>query len=69
MARTKITAEESPVGDIFTDHYRFEVPPYQRPYAWTTEQAGEMFEDLVAAATAPGLACGSAQPTRASSRR
>lgn len=54
---TKISAEESSVGAIFTDSYRFTVPPYQRPYAWTTEQAGEMFDDLHTAATAkPSLA-------------
>ncbi|MEU8422124.1 DUF262 domain-containing HNH endonuclease family protein [Micromonospora sp. NPDC048835] len=38
------------MGDIFTDSYRFSIPRYQRPYAWTEEQAGEMLEDLLAAA-------------------
>jgi len=51
MPGTKIQAAERPVGDVFSDEFRFNIPRYQRPYAWTTEQAGEMFDDLLAAAT------------------
>ena len=51
MSATKIQAAERPVGDIFSDDFRFTIPRYQRPYAWTTEQVGEMFDDLLAAAT------------------
>jgi hypothetical protein len=51
MPATKIQAAERPVGDIFSDDYRITVPRYQRPYAWTTEEAGEMFDDLLGAAT------------------
>ena len=50
MTGTKIQAAERPIGDVFSDEFRFSVPRYQRPYAWTTEQAGEMFDDLLAAA-------------------
>jgi uncharacterized protein DUF262/uncharacterized protein DUF1524 len=50
MAGTRIQAAEHPIGDIFTDAYRFSIPRYQRPYAWTDEQAGEMLEDLITAA-------------------
>ncbi|WLS44509.1 DUF262 domain-containing protein [Micromonospora profundi] len=50
MARTRIQAAERPVGEIFSDAYRFSVPRYQRPYAWTVEQAGEMLDDLLTAA-------------------
>ena len=50
MTRTKIMAAELPVGKVFSEDYRFEVPPYQRPYAWTNEQAGELLDDLLAAA-------------------
>ncbi|MEV7096468.1 DUF262 domain-containing HNH endonuclease family protein [Amycolatopsis sp. NPDC051045] len=52
MAGTKIQAAEHTVGEIFTDAYHFTIPRYQRPYAWTTEQAGEMFDDLLAASRA-----------------
>lgn len=51
MPGTKIQAAERPVCDVFSDEFRFTIPRYQRPYAWTTEQAGEMFDDLFAAAT------------------
>lgn len=50
MAGSRIQAAERPIGDIFSDAYRFTIPRYQRPYAWTTEQAGEMLEDLLTAA-------------------
>jgi hypothetical protein len=51
MSGTKIQAAERPIGDIFSDEYRFTIPRYQRPYAWTTDQAGEMLDDLLAAAS------------------
>jgi hypothetical protein len=51
MTGTKIQAAERPVGDVFSDEFRFSIPRYQRPYAWTTEQAGEMFDDLLLAGT------------------
>ncbi len=31
------------------DMYRFAIPDYQRPYAWTTEEAGALIEDLFGA--------------------
>lgn len=52
MPGTKIQAAERPVGDVFSDEFRFSIPRYQRPYAWTMEQAGEMFDDLLAASGA-----------------
>src|SRR6185503_12559557 len=45
MARP-LTAHEEPISRIFSDDYVFRIPGYQRPYAWTTEQAGELFDDL-----------------------
>src|ERR1700760_3860660 len=44
---TKIEAHERTVGDIFSDLYQFEIPPYQRPYAWEEEQARELLIDLL----------------------
>ena len=46
MAET-IEAKELQLVDIFGDNYRFEIPEYQRPYAWTTEQTGELLDDLL----------------------
>src|SRR5215204_3106075 len=42
-----LEAAEKPILDIFCDKYVFHIPSYQRPYAWTTEQAGELLEDVL----------------------
>ena len=42
-----IEARELQLVSIFDDNYRFEIPEYQRPYAWTTEQTGELLDDLL----------------------
>ena len=42
----KITAKEQNLIKVFSDDYVFEVPLYQRPYAWTTEQVDELVNDL-----------------------
>lgn len=49
MPGVKITAAEHPVKDIFSDDFLFEIPPYQRAYSWTTDQAGELIDDLLSA--------------------
>jgi len=46
MARIEIKGEQHTVGEVFSERYAFLVPPYQRPYAWTTEHAGELLDDL-----------------------
>lgn len=48
-AKMTIKAEENQLGRIFSDDYLFEIPDYQRPYAWTTEQSGELLDDLLTA--------------------
>lgn len=48
MAKT-LEAQDKLVREIFEGSYQFEIPDYQRPYAWTTEQAGELFDDLISA--------------------
>ena len=49
MSAHTIHASEKPLLDIFCDKFQFLIPPYQRPYSWTTEEAGELFDDLVVA--------------------
>ncbi|OSJ32582.1 hypothetical protein BSZ19_18705 [Bradyrhizobium japonicum] len=44
-----IEAHEQTIGKIFSDSYGFEIPPYQRPYAWEEEQATELLTDLLEA--------------------
>lgn len=48
MAKT-LEAHDKLIREIFEGSYQFEVPNYQRPYAWTTEQAEELFDDLISA--------------------
>lgn len=42
-----IEAKELQLNNIFNDNYLFEIPEYQRPYAWTTEQVSELVDDLI----------------------
>lgn len=44
-----IEAHERTIGRIFGDEYVFEIPPYQRPYAWELDQARELLSDLLSA--------------------
>ena len=46
MAKKTIKASEEALVDVFCDKFCFSIPTYQRPYAWTTAEAGELFEDL-----------------------
>jgi uncharacterized protein with ParB-like and HNH nuclease domain len=48
MAKT-LEAHDKLIREIFEGSYQFEIPDYQRPYAWTTEQAEELFNDLMLA--------------------
>lgn len=41
-----ITGTEYPLCKIFSTDFHFEIPPYQRPYAWIKENARELFDDL-----------------------
>jgi hypothetical protein len=49
MCPVRIQATEKPITKIFNDDYAFTVPKYQRPYAWKTQQALELFDDLLRA--------------------
>lgn len=42
-----INASERSLSKIFSDDFIFSIPPYQRPYSWTTEQAGELLSDVL----------------------
>lgn len=43
---SKITGKEYPLSNIFSSEFEYYIPSYQRPYAWTTEQAEVLFDDL-----------------------
>lgn len=42
-----LVAHEQSLAKIFSDDYVFKIPGYQRPYAWTTEEARELLDDLI----------------------
>ena len=42
----KISGAEYPLAKIFSSEFEYLIPSYQRPYAWTTDQASELFDDL-----------------------
>src|SRR5687768_14131084 len=43
-----IHATEKALFRIFSNDYAFEIPPYQRPYAWAIDQASELLTDILA---------------------
>ncbi|MBI3444929.1 MAG: DUF262 domain-containing protein [Magnetospirillum sp.] len=46
MVRT-LSAQEQPISKIFGSDYVFNIPSYQRPYAWTMDHARDLLDDLV----------------------
>ncbi|MYH56128.1 MAG: DUF262 domain-containing protein [Acidimicrobiia bacterium] len=42
-----IKAGEKNLIEVFSDSYLFNIPLYQRPYAWTVEQVDELLDDLL----------------------
>ena len=42
----KITGKEYPLLKIFSSDFEYHIPAYQRPYAWTEEETGILFDDL-----------------------
>ena len=42
-----IKASEQNLDKVFCDDYLFEIPVFQRPYAWTTEQVDDLLDDLI----------------------
>ena len=47
MTVAKIHGAEYPIRKIFSNDFNFKIPLYQRPYSWTTEEAEELFDDLI----------------------
>lgn len=46
MAST-LSAHEKKIAQVFSDEFEFNIPGYQRPYAWTVQQAGDLIDDLL----------------------
>ncbi len=41
-----IHATELALFKIFSNDFAFSIPPYQRPYSWTVEQASDLYSDI-----------------------
>lgn len=41
-----ISGAEYPLSKIFSSEFEYTIPSYQRPYAWTTDETSELFDDL-----------------------
>lgn len=39
-------AEERTIGNILTEQISYEIPPYQRPYSWRTENVDQLLGDV-----------------------
>lgn len=48
MSPVKIQGAEYTIGKVFSNDFVFKIPLYQRPYAWETEQADALLDDLIA---------------------
>ena len=42
----RITGKEYPLSKVFGADFEYHIPGYQRPYAWTEEETGILFDDL-----------------------
>ncbi|GAA3735218.1 hypothetical protein HDA32_003964 [Spinactinospora alkalitolerans] len=45
----QLEAHEVPLHKLFCSDYDFQIPDYQRPYAWEVEQAAQLRDDLIEA--------------------
>ncbi len=43
---SSIKGGEYPLLKIFSSEFNYNIPSYQRPYSWTTQEAGILFDDL-----------------------
>ena len=43
---SNIKGGEYPLSKIFSSEFVYNIPSYQRPYSWTTDEAGILFDDL-----------------------
>ena len=57
MAKT-LEAHDKLIREIFEGSYQFEIPDYQRPYAWGRDQAQELLDDLREAVRRAAGCCG-----------
>jgi Protein of unknown function DUF262/Protein of unknown function (DUF1524) len=47
--QSQFSSRALPLQRLFSDPFLFDSPVYQRPYAWTTDEAGRLLDDLLMA--------------------
>ena len=47
VVSSKITGKEYPLSKIFSSDFEYHIPGYQRPYAWTEDETGALFDDYM----------------------
>jgi uncharacterized protein with ParB-like and HNH nuclease domain len=47
ILKNTLSAQETPLHKVFSDDFLFTIPSVQRPYSWTTDEAGELLDDLL----------------------
>jgi uncharacterized protein with ParB-like and HNH nuclease domain len=62
MNPSTIQGIEKSISKIFGDEYVFTIPKYKPPYAWTIEEAGLLFDDLIIAMENGGKAIDNLDP-------
>lgn len=45
----RLLAVEIPVEELLSGHYAFSIPPFQRDYAWSRDEALQLLDDILAA--------------------
>lgn len=55
MTIAKISGSEYAIKDIFGGKFAFTIPSYQRPYAWKTDEAEELLNDLITSLGDPSI--------------
>lgn len=43
---SSIKGGEYPLSKIFSSEFNYNIPSYQRPYAWTIQETGILFDNL-----------------------
>jgi hypothetical protein len=42
----KIEAKETPLSNLFSENFMFNIPVYQRPFSWTADNFDALFDDI-----------------------
>ncbi len=52
-ANVDFEAHDNTIKEVLFSTYSFQVPRYQRPYAWDTDQVSEFWDDIISSGRSP----------------